>query len=104
MRAMYAAPEGKTPCESAYNAFKAADDLARSGHARAVIVHLASREDFLARCAALAPKVQSCMVPAYMARHREECEAARPAPEVLKPMVELTTPGGGGAAEPKERP
>lgn len=102
VRAMYSAPPGKTPCEDAFNAFKAADDLARTAHARAVVIHLAAREDFLARCNALPADAQSCLAPRYMARNREQCVHARPSAEVVKTMVELTLPGE--TTEPQETP
>ncbi len=102
VRAAYGAAAGANDCESAYNAFKASDDLGRSGQARAVVVRLAPRDQFLTLCAALSPGVQACLVPKYLAEHREQCRALRPTPEVISPMVQLTLPGQ--MAEPPEAP
>lgn len=87
--AMQRAPEGKTPCESAYNAFKASYDFSQEHDVKAVVLRLAPHDEFLARCAELPPPVQACLVPSYITHHREECARSRASQEMLKPMVEL---------------
>ena len=68
--ALYHAPEGSTPCETAYNAFKASQDYSAREKVTAAVVGLAPREDFLQRCNALSPATQRCMVPLYMTQHK----------------------------------
>ena len=101
---MYKAPAGNTPCESAYNAFKASQDYAAANDATAVVLRLAPRDEFLQRCAALPPLSQQCMVPAYLAQHRQECAKAKPAPEALSPMIELKQREEGTGGGPDEMP
>lgn len=81
--AMFKAPEGATPCESALNAFNAEVDAARTQGAKSIFSFVADRDTFLANCKALAPEVQACLVPRYAARHHDECEAA------LQPYAKL---------------
>ena len=102
--AMYQAPPGSTPCESAYNALKASQDYATQHQVAAVVLRLAPRDEFLQRCAAQPPLTQQCLVPVYLTQHRAECAPAKPAPEVLSPMFELKQrdeSGGGGPDEPR---
>jgi len=87
--AMQRAPEGNTPCESAYNAFKASYDVSQSQDTKALVLKLAPREEFLAKCAALPAGAQACLVPRYYARHRDECDRTHATPETLAPMVVL---------------
>ncbi|HEX3342990.1 MAG TPA: hypothetical protein VHS09_00405, partial [Polyangiaceae bacterium] len=87
--ALERAPEGSTPCESAYNAFKASKDVSDTQGVKAVVHKLAPRDEFLAKCGALPAAAQSCLLPRYMVRHRDECDRARPSPETLSPFVEL---------------
>jgi hypothetical protein len=89
--ALYQAPEGATPCESAYNAFKASQDLAaaRGPAAVAVVLKLAPREQFLARCDALPAEARPCLIPSYEVRHRPECAKLRPPQAVLDEMFVL---------------
>jgi len=107
VRALYHAPEGKTPCESAYNAFKNSLDVAQSEGVKAVITKLAPREDFLATCGALPASSQTCMVPRYLASHREECKAAQPPRETVDKMVvveQRAEPRKGEVDQPGEPP
>jgi hypothetical protein len=76
--AMYKAPEGATPCESAHNAFAAEGDAARKLGRESLFAFLADREAFLAACNALGSEVQKCLVPRYAARNREGCLTALP--------------------------
>lgn len=89
INALYDAPEGKSPCESAFIAFKASDDLAKTENVKSAVLRLAPRDEFLARCSGLPEATQRCLVPKYLRGHHEECVAAKPAPEVLKALVEL---------------
>ena len=86
---LYHAPVGATPCESAYNAFKASLDLSNEQHVTAVVTWLAPHDDFIARCAALPAKSQQCVVPIYLAEHRAECASAKPPDDVLKAMAQM---------------
>ncbi len=98
--ALYDAQEGKTPCETAYNALKTSDDVAKTQNAKSVVLRLAPRDEFLARCGALSPVTQQCLVPKYLRSHREECVPARPSPDVLKAMVELRQASQDDEGEP----
>jgi hypothetical protein len=89
--AMQHAPEGSTPCESAYNAFKASQDVAQSQNVKAVVLKLAPRDEFLSKCSALPPAAQTCLVPRYLSRHHQECSSVRATADTLAPMVELMT-------------
>lgn len=83
------APEGGTPCESAYNAYKASKDVSDSQGVKAVVHFLAPRDEFLARCAELPAGAQACLVPRYLTRHRDECSRNRANPATLTGMVDL---------------
>ncbi|HEY3816985.1 MAG TPA: hypothetical protein VGL81_07440 [Polyangiaceae bacterium] len=87
--ALQRAPEGNSPCESAYNAFKASKDVSDSQGVKAVVYKLAPRDEFLVKCSALPAGAQACLVPRYMSRHHDECDRARASPETLSPFVEL---------------
>jgi hypothetical protein len=95
-RALYYAPLGNTPCESAYNAFKASYDLSQAQDVKPMVLWLAPRDEFLAQCGALPADTQQCLVPAYLSKHRDACQSAKPSRDALKPMVEMqvaaTTP------------
>jgi len=81
--AMYSAPEGATPCESAHNAFAVEAAEARRLGRASQFSFVADRAAFLAGCAALAPDAQPCLVPRYRARHRDACDRALPAAAAL---------------------
>ena len=91
--AMYNAPVGATPCESAFNAFKASLDVSNTTHVKAVVARLAPHDEFIARCTEQPGDVQKCLVPAYLAKNRPQCIAVKPSPEALKAMVELRVSG-----------
>lgn len=106
--AMQNAPEGATPCETAYNAFKASKDVSDTQDVKAVVLHLAPRDEFLARCADLPPQTQLCLAPRYMWQHRAECKGASPGAS-LSGMVELLrrtepTPAEGQSVVPEPGP
>lgn len=86
--ALQNAPDGATPCETAYNAFKASKDVSDTQGVKAVVLSLAPRDQFLARCAGLPPQTQACLAPRYMRLHRAECQRADPGVN-LSGMVEL---------------
>jgi hypothetical protein len=86
--AMQNAPDGATPCETAYNAFKASKDVSDKQGVKAVVLSLAPRDEFLARCAGLPPDTQACLAPRYMWKHRADCQRADPGTK-LSGMVEL---------------
>jgi hypothetical protein len=102
--ALYHAPEGSTPCESAYNAFKASQDLAAQKNLTPVVLKLAPRDQFLATCSGLPAPTQQCMVPMYLAEHRPQCAGAKPPQDVLDSMVQLkhAAEPGSPAAEQQE--
>jgi hypothetical protein len=101
--AIYDAPEGKTACESAYLAFQAAIEAAKRESVKPIVLKTAPREEFLTKCAALPPLTQQCLVPKYLRDHRPECLPAKPAPEVLKALVELQQAEQPSAPEPPAR-
>lgn len=105
--ALYHAPEGSSPCESAYNAFKASQDVAAQKSLTPVVIKLAPRDQFLATCSGLSPATQQCMVPLYLAEHREACQKAKPAQDVLDSIVQMkhaAEPGSQSEQEPAEPP
>jgi hypothetical protein len=87
--ALYHAPVGATPCETAYNAFKASLDYSTQHNVTPVVIWLAPHDDFIARCSALPPPAQQCMVPVYISQHRPECQLAKPSDDALKTMAQL---------------
>lgn len=96
LTALFTAPEGKTPCESAHNAILASVEASAAAGKPPRFTKVALRDDFLARCEALPKEAQSCMVPRYAASHRGECDRVRPPPEVMKEMFEVAA----GASPP----
>ena len=98
--AMQTAPDGATPCETAYNAFKASKDVSDTQGVKAVVLSLASRDAFLSRCAQLPPQTQACLAPRYMWKHRAECQRADPGVN-LSGMVELLRRTEPTPAEPE---
>lgn len=87
--ALYHAPEGSTPCETAYNAFKASQDMATQKNLTPVVLKLVPRDQFLATCNRLPPPTQQCMVPLYLAEHRPECAKVKPPQDGLDSLVQL---------------
>ena len=89
VNALYHAPEGSTPCESAYNAFKYSLDVSAQKQLTPVVLKLAPRDQFLATCGSLPAPTQQCLVPAYLSEHREACQKAKPQQDVLDSLVQL---------------
>jgi hypothetical protein len=73
--AMLKAPEGKTPCETAHNGFKAFEDAANPHGMPRRWGPLPDRGMFLKRCGALSEQEQLCLQPRYPPRNRGTCEA-----------------------------
>jgi hypothetical protein len=74
MNAMQQAPEGATPCETVYNAYKAYDDAARAQDIKVPYGVFPSRETMIARCLALSNDMQLCLQPRYAKEHRGTCD------------------------------
>jgi hypothetical protein len=89
VQAMMNAPEGKTPCETAYNAIEAEQKTARDKGLPSVFRKVAPRDRFLQLCASLPEGAQRCFVPRYASMHRDECNDKRPPPGALKGMFEM---------------
>ncbi len=101
LTALFNAPEGSSPCESAYNAILASRQASEAAGKPPMYTALAPKADFMAHCEALPPPVQSCMVARYAAKHRDECERILPAAESVKDMFEVAPSGPPRAsAEP----
>lgn len=96
--AMYHAPEGATPCESAHNAFAAEAEAARKLGRESYFAFVAERTAFLAGCQALAPDTQLCLTPRYRVRHRAACDAALPPVETLSTLFVERAPGDEATA------
>jgi len=75
--AMYNAPAGATPCESAYNAITAEQDAAKTLKRDSVFTFVAAKPDFLKLCNAQSVTAQQCLVPKYQDEHSPECDAAK---------------------------
>jgi hypothetical protein len=99
LKAMLNAPEGKTPCESAWNTFSAGDQAGREPGATRYVIKLAPHDEFMSRCNALPPMAQACLAPAYARSHRDECIKAKPSPDLLTPMFELKPQQGVSQGE-----
>jgi hypothetical protein len=100
--ALYRASDGKTPCESAYIAFKNSQDIAEMYQAKEVILELAPKDQFMEKCQQLTPAEQQCVWPRYRLAHRDECKTIRPGPEKLKPMVTELQNSAGGNTNPMD--
>ena len=90
--AMYDAPEGATPCETAHNAFAAEAEAARSLGRESYFSFVADRAEFLAGCEELEPTTQRCLAPSYQARHREACKKALPEELTLPHLFRFDEP------------
>jgi hypothetical protein len=96
VRAEYLAAPGATPCESAYNAFKASLDFSTQEHVDPVVLRLAPHDEFIQQCSTLPEATQKCLAPHYMVLHRPECEKAKPAASAITPMITLRPPAQEG--------
>lgn len=87
MSAMLNAPEGATPCETAYAAIEAEQQAAKLRGSKSIFQWVAPKAEFLATCKTLSPAAQSCMMPRYRSEHRDECAETRPPSDVLEKLV-----------------
>jgi hypothetical protein len=108
VNALYHAPEGSTPCESAYNAFKNSLDVSTQKQLTPVVFKLAPRDQFLATCGSMPAMTQQCLVPLYLSEHRDACQSAKPQRDLLDSIVQVkhaTEPGSQSEMqEPSEPP
>jgi hypothetical protein len=73
--AAFNAPDGGTPCETAYLAFSAVDEGAKkSGSMHVPWTTFPDKATFTARCEALPPQEQLCAQPRYMAQNHPVCD------------------------------
>ncbi|HEY5927627.1 MAG TPA: hypothetical protein VIV11_38345 [Kofleriaceae bacterium] len=86
MLTMLNAPEGATPCETAFNALDAEQTAARLRKGKSMFKWVAPKQEFLAQCQQLPAETQRCMMPRYRREH-DDCAAARPPDAVLHKMV-----------------
>lgn len=86
-QAMLGAPEGATPCETAYAAIEAEQAAVKLRGTHSIFQWVAPKADFLAGCRAMSDVQQKCMAPRYRRDHDDECLRARPDAEVLKKLV-----------------
>lgn len=87
IEAMMNAPEGATPCETAYAAIEAEQQATKLRGTRSIFEWVAPKADFLAACAALTPEQQKCMALRYRRAHDDECQQARPSPDTLAKLI-----------------
>lgn len=99
MAAMLEAPEGATPCETAFAAVDAERSAAKLRGAKSIFQWVAPQADFLAQCQTLSPETQKCMMPRYRRDHRDDCLHARPPPDVLAKII-----AGAPVPEPTREP
>jgi hypothetical protein len=101
LAAMMKAPDGTTPCETAFNAFSAYDTMAKSQGNPRPWVELPDRAGFLARCGSLSQQEQQCLQPRYQAQHHDVCD---PLLEGVKKRNVLYEPVGKPAPSISEPP
>ncbi len=97
--AMLRAPEGTSPCDSAYIAFTTEQTTATAEGKPSMFKWVAGRDEFMTRCQELPEGVQRCLVPRYERRHVAECEPLKPAPEMRDKLFVLNPP-----VEPQPEP
>ena len=90
--AMYKAPEGGTPCETAYNAFRAFDDASKGTNRGAPWVSLPDQSTFLERCNVLPRQDQECLQPRYAAKHHDLCDPVQNRIRNDKSLLEWRSP------------
>ncbi|CAN5923436.1 hypothetical protein BH11MYX3_BH11MYX3_35920 [soil metagenome] len=89
--AMYKAPEGATPCESAHNAVIAEQAAAATMKRASIFSFVATKDEFIKVCAALPAAAQNCLVPRYQARNRESCASDKAPEDTIKKLYEIRT-------------
>jgi len=87
--AMMKAPEGSTPCETAWLAVQAEQETAKKLGKRSIYAKVAERSEFMRICGSLPKEAQACTAPRYMAANRDKCMVFKPPAETLKAMLEV---------------
>jgi hypothetical protein len=87
MEAMMNAPDGATPCETAYLAIEAEQQAVKLRGTKSIFAWVAPKPDFLASCQELTPAQQKCMALRYRRGHDEECQRERPSPDTLAKLI-----------------
>jgi hypothetical protein len=87
--AMMKAPEGATPCETAWLAVQAEQESAKKLGKRSIYAKVAERGEFMRICGTLPKDAQACMAPRYMAANRDKCMVFKPPTDTLKSMLEV---------------
>jgi hypothetical protein len=87
MEAMMTAPEGATPCETAYAAIEAEQQAVKLRGTKSIFEWVAPKPDFLTSCQALTPGQQKCMALRYRRAHDEECQRERPSPDTMAKLI-----------------
>jgi len=85
--AMLNAPDGATPCETAYAAIDAEQQATKLRGTKSIFEWVAPKPDFLASCQTLTPSQQKCMALRYKRAHDDECQQARPSPDTLAKLI-----------------
>jgi hypothetical protein len=86
LSAPFDAPEGATPCETAYIAVMTSQQLAKESGRGALFTFVAEKDVFLLKCNALSKEQQTCIQPRYIVTHRDECQRIRPPQAALDEM------------------
>lgn len=87
MSALMNAPEGATPCETAYLAIDAEQQAAKLRGSKSIFQWVAPKAEFLAQCQTLPAAAQSCLAPRYRRAHDAECLQARPPTDALEKLL-----------------
>lgn len=87
LEAMMNAPEGGTPCETAYAAIEAEQQAVKLRGTKSIFEWVAPKADFLASCQELTPAQQKCMALRYRRDHDDECQRERPSPDTLAKLI-----------------
>ena len=76
--AMYEAPEGATPCESAWNAVAAEQQAAKTTGTDSIFTFVAPHDVFVSLCGAMPAASQQCLIPRYRSRNQASCATVTP--------------------------
>lgn len=87
LNAMSSAPDGATPCESAYNSFAAEQASAQMRKSKSLFRFVAPKDEFIATCQTLPAETQKCMLPRYQRAH-PDCMKLKPPQAVLDKMYQ----------------
>jgi hypothetical protein len=100
------APEGATPCETAFNGLDAMVKAADERHLPPP-TDLPTRQSFLSECGALPPEDQRCLVLRYQIDHADECKARTErlrAGDASPAWLHIKPPDLGGGVDPVAPP